>query len=384
MKSIKEDLDSIFGIPKDKSNIKEESEETQEGSYIDAISKEDNEDFQSKANKINALLEKDAPLNSYVSSNKEADNVRTEQTSRREPQKDKFEEILSNSVRPNPPVSEKVQPLVQEQKSNNKNTKIEEKIEEQDEERETVTNNSSAPIHDQKIDENGWFLTAPTPMFNHFYQEKANLVFSITRGNRPLDFEKMLSELKSSYVSTKNEINDIVGMSEKLTNIQDLLDRVVQIKIKATAQCASFKRGIELLRGVLAKVSYEKPSIRQEGVVYDHMRDLEMYSSKIESLEQCAKDVYHNLLEAKEILSRKISISLELLKQQHVTDNLEKTYSALPQEVKNAVQKVSSSSKELDGEGFDRLEVQEVVKASSSSQQKPTSNKKSGVSDWLD
>jgi hypothetical protein len=138
------------------------------------------------------------------------------------------------------------------------------------------------------------------------------------------------------------------------------------------------------LRGVLAKVCYEKPAARQDGVNYDHMRDIEMYACRVESLEQAAKDVYHNLLEAKEILSRKISVAIELFKQQHMSDNFEKNVSALPSNVKSAIQNAEKADTRVskNEDGFDRLEVQEVVKNNTVKSNEV--KKKSGQIDWLD
>jgi len=395
---INDQLDAIFGIPKDGSNIKEEEDSGQETSYAEVIVADEKVDFEVKAKKISDQLAKDEPQISMITAKKEEiSNVKIEPTrvepgsTRIEQKGNSFEKILTESIRPKNTISKEVQPVVQQQAINYKDTESEEEEKETVPVSDAVRNTPSvSPIFDHKADADGWFLNPPSPMFNHFYSEKSNFIRIITKGCKPLDFNKLTSELISSTVSTNVELSDLPGMAEKLTRIQDFLDRVVQIKIQATSQCASSKRGVELLRGVLAKVSYEKPAARQDGVIYDHMRDIEMYASSLESLEQNAKDVYHNLLEAKEILSRKISISIELVKEQNKLDILEKTFNNLPENAKTeSLKKIISTPTEtpivsrLANEGYDRLEVQEAVVKSQITTDKK-SNKKSGSMSWLD
>ena len=282
--SMNDQLDAIFGIPKDGSNIKQDLEDGQEDSYAEVIVSDDGISFDQKAKLLNDQLSKDAPsVNvTYVSKMEENKNVQpkpAEQSKSSGPVKDKFEEILSQSLQSKQSNSKEVLPVVQEQTNDHK------EIESQDEPKssnEVSVVNSSNPLYEQKFDDDGWYLSPPSPMFNHFYVEKASLINHIIKNGKPIDFDKFTLELKNSSVSTNIEITDMKGMSDRLTRIQDLLDRVAQIKIQATSQCVAFKRGVELLRGVLAKVTYEKPAARQDGVIYDHMRDIEMYASKLE------------------------------------------------------------------------------------------------------
>lgn len=385
---IQDQLDAIFAIPKDGSNIKEEADDSQETSYAEVIVADEKVAFEQKAHKVKEQLAKDAPPVNvvYASKTEEKVNVQSQPAS---PipvpaapipaPKDEFEKILSQSIRPEFSVPEEVQPVVSQPNNADLDS---EHIEE---EKATVQNGdhiTTPVLYDQKPDSDGWCLTAPSPMFNRFYEEKSSFIRHITKNGRPIDIDKLTTELTSSTVSTNIELTDMRGMADKLTRIQDLLDRVVHIKIQATSQCAAAKRGVELLRGVLAKVTYEKPAARQDGVIYDHMKDIEMYASRLESLEQNAKDVYHNLLEAKEILSRKISIALELVKEQNRTEGLESKFNSLPENAKKAVVQASSAPSRLANEGYDRLEVQEAVKTAAA---KPKDTpKKSGQLSWLD
>jgi hypothetical protein len=389
MPSINEQLlDDIFGIPKDGSNIREEDDESQETSYAEVIKARGTEGFEQKSKKLNEVLAKDAPMIEVTYVAKEQSNeakIKQEQIVQQpaaELGKNSFEEILKQSVLSGKPVSEETKPVAQKQTAHNEDTNTGEEVEETKE--ESVTTPSVA----SKADEDGWTLVPPSPMFAHFYSEKQTFIKSLTRGGKPLLVDKLMNELRTCHVSTSTELMDLEGMADKLNKIQSLLDRVVEIKIQATGQCSASKRGVELLRGVLAKVTYEKPAARQDGVIHDHMKDIEMYACEVEALEQAAKDVYHNLLESKEILSRKISITLELLKQQNITDSHEKNYANLSDKAKKVVENVSARSAvspEIAAEGFDRLEVQEAVKAQSSSTKMPMSGPgKTGKISWLD
>jgi len=391
MPSINEQLlDDIFGIPKDGSNIREEDDESQETSYAEVIKTGGAEGFEQKSKKLNEVLAKDAPPIEVTYVAKEQGNeAKTKQEpvvqqpiTIAEPSKNSFEKILKQSVLPGKSVSEETKPVAQKQTAHNEDTDAGEEVEETKE--ESVTTPSVA----SKADEDGWTLVPPSPMFAHFYSEKQNFIKSLTRGGKPIPVDKLMNELRSCHVSANTELMDLEGMADKFNKIQSFLDRVVQIKIQATGQCSASKRGVELLRGVLAKVTYEKPAARQDGVIHDHMKDIEMYACEVEALEQAAKDVYHNLLESKEILSRKISITLELLKQQTIADSHEKNYTNLSDKAKKVVENVSarsSVSPEIAAEGFDRLEVQEAVKAQSSSAKMPMSGPgKTGKISWLD
>lgn len=385
--SIADQLDAIFNIPKDGSNIREENDESQENSYADAITEGTNEAFDAKAGKLKATISKDAPPVDVVYVNKEVPDgekkEKVEQVAEKQQRskQDEFKEILTQSLRPQESIGMEVLPMVQKSTTDHKNVEMEENDGDENTSGSAV---SAQQFASNKEDGNGWLLNAPTPMYNYFYAQKANLITNITRTGQQLPIDQLMNELKTSYVNITVEMTDLHGMYDKLSKIQNFLDRVVQIKIQATSQCSALRRAVELLRGVLAKVCYEKPAARQDGVNYDHMRDIEMYACRVESLEQAAKDVYHNLLEAKEILSRKISVAIELFKQQHMSDNFEKNVSALPSNVKSAIQNAEKADTRVskNEDGFDRLEVQEVVK--NNTVKSCEVKKKSGQIDWFD
>lgn len=383
-----EQLDDIFNVPKNGANIKDEDEdESQDSAYAEVAETVGNASFDQRIQDLEQKLQKDAPKNDEViTSNTEIKSNEQSKPIEREGSmsKSSFEEILSKSVSSEQPPAKTVQQVVPEPTVSDSHTGQESGNADDDEVRtiDNAISPSPGPIVDQKPNAEGWFLKPPSPMFTRFYQEKAAFIKHITYNGCPLDIAKLTSELRSSSVSTAVELTDIKGMAEKLTRIQDYLDRVVQIKVQATSQATAAKRGVELLRGVLARVLAEKPVARQDGINHEHMQDIELYAVDLASLEQNAKDIYHNLLEAKEILSRKVTIALELLKEQNKTEGLEKNFNSLPEEVKKVVLNQKAASPLAD-EGFDRLEVQEEL--AKNNQPKVDKNvKKTGKIDWLD
>ena len=61
----------------------------------------------------------------------------------------------------------------------------------------------------------------------------------------------------------------------------------------------------------MARTEYEKPVVRQGGVIYEHMRDMEIYYSRLHTLHVSVMQVLKNLEAAFECLSRQITISLQ-------------------------------------------------------------------------
>jgi len=60
----------------------------------------------------------------------------------------------------------------------------------------------------------------------------------------------------------------------------------------------------------LARMQYEKPILKQEGVVFVHLRDMELYHSKLRAIHHLCSSVLKNLDMAWETLSRRVTISL--------------------------------------------------------------------------
>ena len=67
-----------------------------------------------------------------------------------------------------------------------------------------------------------------------------------------------------------------------------------------------------MLRGFLARVEYLKPALKQDGLVMEHMRDIEWYYHKLKSLYDNCHKIEKTLEAAYDTLSRKVTICMEL------------------------------------------------------------------------
>ena len=95
----------------------------------------------------------------------------------------------------------------------------------------------------------------------------------------------------------------------QMYDIQNHLDRVKNIQIKVNNQYFLCHEYLPKLKGCLARVEYLKPALKQEGLDYEHLKDLMWYHSKLEHLHESAKNVVKTLEKAWETISRKASLT---------------------------------------------------------------------------
>lgn len=160
-----------------------------------------------------------------------------------------------------------------------------------------------------------WILESSAPMYNKFYDRKKELVeLTEKKLGGQLNFKKLNQELEDAHVNVIDEIFDKDIVRKKMEKVQQHRERMKQISIRCNTQYFLWKRWIEkdMLKGYLARIEYLKPSIKQEGLVLEHMRDLEYYYSQLEALYTNCHKVEKTLEAAHEMLSRKVSICMEL------------------------------------------------------------------------
>lgn len=200
---------------------------------------------------------------------------------------------------------------------------IEDSIEETDEEtdEEKVLKEANTAEEYQKAQEeiyeykkvknknSTWDTENDNPKFNNFYEEKKSLLAEILPGNI-LPFKNLMNELRESYVDISHPTFDTETASKKMEHVQKVRDRVCQIGIDCNQQYYLWKRGIELMHGLLARTQYEKPAAKQDGLIYEHLQDMEMYFRKLESLHFSVEAVIRNLDCAFECLSRRVTIAM--------------------------------------------------------------------------
>jgi hypothetical protein len=147
--------------------------------------------------------------------------------------------------------------------------------------------------------------------FISFYEMKKDALSGWLLPGGEIDFETTQSELISARVDLSSiSFGDLHSMFDSLKSIQHWKDRVTEISLRVNAQYYSWKRAIDLFRGTLARMHYEKPAEKQDGVVMEHMGDMIRYFSQIESLHANVDAVTRNLDNAFDCISRQITISM--------------------------------------------------------------------------
>jgi len=214
----------------------------------------------------------------------------------------------------NEPVEIGPLPGEEEMEDNNKQEEVEdnnkEEVEktEEDNEEEYIEAETGIKIINGQVQ---WLLESPSKIYNRFYETKRELVFNIL-GNCQIPFDKYRKELEESSVDVSSEVFDGRENYKKMEKIQVLRDRVKTIQVKCNSQYYIVKRWIELLKGVLSRIQYLKPVIKQEGLYYDHMRDLEYYYAQLEDLNDSADKISKNLSAAYKVLEIKMHICIPL------------------------------------------------------------------------
>ncbi len=168
-------------------------------------------------------------------------------------------------------------------------------------EQETVSN-------DDKIK---WLFKSPSAMYDNFYKAKEKLIFEYMVGGQ-VEYTRWINELANAEVKIKSEVFDQQITLDQMEEVQQHRERVKYISIRVNNQYYMFKRFIEIMRGFLAKIQYIKPQIKQEGLIFEHMRDLELYYTRLEALHDSALKAEKSLAAAFDTLSRKVSICMEL------------------------------------------------------------------------
>ena len=154
-----------------------------------------------------------------------------------------------------------------------------------------------------------WLLTPPSEKYDSFYEKKIQAIQDIV-GDQEIPYSAWYKEIKQSKV----EIEDDVWDSHKIYSYMDIIqryrDRITEIEVSCNEQYYYWERFLELMRGNLARVAYEKPIVRQDGVIYEHMRDLEVYWRRLKIIKESCEKVTVNLDKAYASLSRKVTIIL--------------------------------------------------------------------------
>jgi hypothetical protein len=154
-----------------------------------------------------------------------------------------------------------------------------------------------------------WNTVSPTELYDEFYAIKTEHINKFSGGEQ-LDFAKLYSDLFGAKVDTSTEVLDQGVLTHKMDEVMHCVERVAMIQVQINQQHFVWKRFVELLRGALARVSYLKPVLKQDGLILEHMGDVEFYADRLAAIKDSADKVMKTLQMAFESLSRKVSIML--------------------------------------------------------------------------
>jgi hypothetical protein len=158
---------------------------------------------------------------------------------------------------------------------------------------------------------NDWNTKTKNLTFISFYDMKKDSLHGWLLPGGEINFIQTQDELVNARVDLSTiEFGDLHSMFDSLKNVQHWKDRVTEISLRVNAQYYSWKRAVELFRGALARMYYEKPAEKQDGVVMEHMGDMLRYYSQIEALHANVDAVTRNLDNAFDCISRQITVSI--------------------------------------------------------------------------
>ena len=155
-----------------------------------------------------------------------------------------------------------------------------------------------------------WNFTSPSALYNSFYYSKRELIEKMI-GPDVLNFHVLNNELEQAHVDISSETFDPQEAAQKMTQVQQYRSRICALFIKINKQFFILERQVSIFEGKLARIHYEKPSVKNLAVQQEHMNDMFMYFDKLVGIRDSARHVMQNLDGAYECLSRRISVSLQ-------------------------------------------------------------------------
>ena len=158
-----------------------------------------------------------------------------------------------------------------------------------------------------------WLTVSPAPKYDRLYREKKIALTpgpnSILKGGQ-LDFDKLFDELSELNVDVTVKTYNPQDIHDKMQMVQQLRARLEHIRLQVSRQYHHWERYIELFHGVLCRTEYERG--KQEGLNYDHLRDMEHYFCSLKSLYKASEGVMRTLDGAFECLSRQVTVVLPM------------------------------------------------------------------------
>lgn len=324
MNDMKEDLDEIFGIPVPEKKT-EEHVGAEETAFGDTMNDANGVTFVDQATKLNNSIS-NTGRSGTKTSRKSSDGKSKIQTPQDGPNAD---EIIKHSD------SRKEEHNALGNSNKQVDNVHEEKV---DTTKPAQEISSSHKPHKSVF--HGFILDCDDPDLFNFYNIKQDALATWLLPGGTMNFSALTDELRQARPDLSQVVfGDLQSMFLALRHIQKWKDRITCMQVDINQQYYAWKRAVELFRGVLARCKYEKPSERQEGVVMEHMGDMIMYMSKLESLHASSSAVGENLDNAFDCISRQITTSVSTMNKD--VDIVERKV--------NAAQNMASNLSDFDG-----------------------------------
>jgi hypothetical protein len=209
---------------------------------------------------------------------------------------------------PKEEISEEVKEVVSDMSDFHEEIKQKEEEVVEETQIDQISVESSSMMDGDKIK---WSLKSPSAMYESFYRQKKNVLDSCLAGGQ-IEFSLWSKELEDASVDVVTEVFDQQVIIKQMEAVQQFRNRVKYIGVRVNNQYFLFDRFAPLLRGYLARIQYIKPALKQDGLVLEHMGDIEFYFERLRSLHKSVADAEKNLAAAYEMLSRKVTICMEL------------------------------------------------------------------------
>ena len=215
-----------------------------------------------------------------------------------------------------------------------------------------------------------WVLDSPGGKWDKFYDQKQEVFDHLFFDSEEINYDYLMKELREASAKIKCVWNPQVAY-EQMANVQNWRDRVGQIQVDCHKQYFILDRFLELLRGSINLAQYEKPSSKQEGLYYLHLRDFEHYHSQLKAVLRSAEIISKTLDGAFETLSRQITVMLPQRSAENAINRINKETLTVEESVH------VSSNKSYDK--FDTLSVCDKNKETDSDHKAKT-----GIVEWND
>lgn len=296
----KEEINELFNIVKDGSNIRDDDDTTVDTGF---------ESFDSKLTSIHEELVKIPPNEKNMSREDLLKEIfgnseeKVEKPIEKEvPKLDKLDVKIVQKEIVDKVFEEQVEPEKNIEKAKEMLQINEEKVDNTVKEEVSLVSNEKRPVEESK-----WLLESPSPKFNKLYEEKKYILTQELLKGGEIIFEKYYKELEDANVDINVNTYDVEEIGNRIVAVQSWRERIKQIQLKTNSQFFVWKEFMDLLPSVLARVEYERG--KQEGIFFEHFKDMVSYWGHLQGLMKSCEIVSKHLDGAYASLSRQIVIA---------------------------------------------------------------------------